>query len=142
MARKMDHDEYIQFLQEGTRTAKIATTHKDGRPHVVPVWFVLDRDAIVFMTGADTVKGKNLQRDPRVTICVDDESPPYAFVMVEGTVTMAPNPPEMLEWSIRIARRYMGDEKAEAFGARNAVDGELLVRVTPTKVIAVAALSE
>ncbi len=142
MAHKMGHDEYIQFLQQGTRTAKIATTQLDGRPHVVPVWFVLDGDAIVFMTGEVTVKGKNLQRDPRVTICVDDESPPYAFVMIEGTVTMAPNSPAMLEWSIRIARRYMGDDKAETFGKRNAVDGELLVRVTPTKVIAVADLSD
>ena len=142
MARKMSHDEYIQFLQEGTRTAKIATTHKDGRPHVVPVWFVLDGDTIVFMTGADTVKGKNLQRDPRVTICVDDEAPPFSFVMVEGTATTAPNPPEMLEWSTRIARRYMGDEQAEAFGKRNALDGEMLVRLTPTKVIALAALSD
>src|SRR5665213_26274 len=107
MAHQMSHEEYIRFLQEGTRTAKIATTHKDGRPHVVPVWFVLDGDIIVFMTGEGTVKGKNLLRDPRVTICVDDEAPPYAFVMVEGTVTTAANPPEMLEWSIRIAGRYM-----------------------------------
>jgi PPOX class probable F420-dependent enzyme len=142
MAHTMSHDEYITFLQQGTRTAKIATTRKDGRSHVVPVWFELDGDTIVFMTGEDTVKGKNLQRDPRVTICVDDESPPYSFVMIEGTATTAPNPPEMLEWSTRIARRYMGDDKAEAFGKRNAVPGEMLVRVTPTKVIAVAELSE
>jgi PPOX class probable F420-dependent enzyme len=142
MAHKMSHEEYITFLQEGTRTAKIATTHKDGRPHVVPVWFVLDGDTFVFMTGEGTVKGKNLRRDPRVTICVDDEAPPYSFVMVEGTATTAPNPPEMLAWSTRIARRYMGAEQAEVFGKRNAVDGELLVRVTPTKIIAVAALAE
>jgi len=62
--------------------------------------------------------------------------------MVEGTATTAPNPPEMLAWSTRIARRYMGAEQAEAFGKRNAVDGEMLVRVTPTKVIAVAARAE
>lgn len=141
MAHTMSHEEYTQFLQEGTRTAKIATVHKDGRAHVVPVWFVLDGDTIVFMTGESSVKGRNLQRDPRVTICVDDEKPPYSFVMVEGTATTASNPPEMLEWSTRIARRYMGAEAAEAFGKRNAVDGELLVRVTPTKVIAVAALA-
>jgi PPOX class probable F420-dependent enzyme len=142
MARKMSHDEYIAFLGQGTRTAKIATTQSDGRPHVVPVWFVLDGDTVVFMTGESTAKGKHILRDPRVTMCVDDEMPPFSFVMIEGTVTTALNPPEMPAWSIRIARRYMGEAQAEAFGKRNAVDGEMLVRLTPTKIIAMAALSD
>lgn len=142
MSHAMSKEEYTRFLMEGTRTGKVATITQDGRPHVVPIWFVLDGDTIVFMTGAGTAKAKHMARDPRVALCVDDDRAPYSFVMVEGTVETSPNPPEMLEWSIRIAARYMGPEQAEAFGRRNAVDGELLVRLTATKVIAIADMAD
>lgn len=132
----MTTDEYRAFLEEGTRTGKLATVRSDGRPHVVPIWFVLDGDTLVFTTGAETVKGRNMQRDPRVSICVDDETPPYAFVLVEGTAAMSDDLAEMLHWATRIGGRYMGANQAEAFGKRNAVEGELLVRVTPTKISA------
>lgn len=136
MAQKMTKEEYNAFLSEGARTGKLATVGPDGQPHVVPIWYVLDGDAIIFMTGESTAKAKHMRREPRVALCVDDESPPYAFVMVQGTVQYSPNPPEMLDWSTRIAARYMGAVLAESYGKRNAVDGELLVRLTPTRVIA------
>ena len=88
------------------------------------------------MTGEQTVKGRNLRRDPRVTMCVDDQEPPYSYVTVEGTATVSSDVDGMLPWSTRIGGRYMGEDQAEAFGRRNAVPGELLVRITPTKFIA------
>ncbi len=118
------------------RTASLATVRADGRPHVAPVWFDLDGDTLLFMTGESTVKGRNLRHESRVSLCVDDEQPPFAFVLLEGTVELADNDPDMLYWATRIGGRYMGEEQAELFGRRNAVPGELLVRVTPTKVIA------
>ena len=136
MAQKMTEEEYNAFLSEGARTGKLATVGPDGQPHVVPIWYVLDGDGIIFMTGESTAKAKHMSREPRVALCVDDESPPYTFVMVQGTVQYSPNPPEMLDWSTRIAARYMGAALAEAYGKRNAVDGELLVRLTPTRVVA------
>jgi PPOX class probable F420-dependent enzyme len=136
MTQRMPKEQYIKFLMTGTRTGKLATVSQDGRPHVVPVWFVLDGDAIVFTTSAGSAKAKHMARDPRVAFCVDDQQPPFSYVMIEGTVETSPNPPEMLEWATRIAARYMGDPLAEAYGKRNAVDGELLVLLTPTKVIA------
>ena len=142
MAEQMTPEERRAFLGEGTRTGKLATMRADGRPHVVPIWFVLDGDDIIFMTGANTVKGRNLQRDGRVALSVDDQQPPYSFVTVEGTIAYADNPPEALEWSTRIARRYMGADLAESFGRRNAVEGELLVRITPTKIIATKNLAD
>jgi PPOX class probable F420-dependent enzyme len=129
-------EEYRTFLTAGTRTAKVATVGADGRPHVVPVWFVLDGDTVVFTTGDRSAKALHMRRNPRVALCLDDETPPYAFVLIEGTVDISPNPPDMLDWTTRIARRYMGEDLAEAYGRRNAVEGELLVRVTPTRVIA------
>lgn len=142
MAQPMSKEEYLAFLAEGTRTGKVATSSRDGNPHVVPVWFILDGETIVFMTGATSVKGRRLLKDPHVALCVDDERPPFSFVTVQGLADARDNPPEMLDWSIRIAKRYMGEALAIEFGKRNTVDGELLVRVTPTKVIAVKALAE
>lgn len=125
------------FLSHGRRTGKLATTRADGRPHVAPIWFVLDGDDIVFMTGSETVKGKTLQRDPRAALVVDLEEPPYAFVMVDGRVTLSADLEEMLPLSIAIARRYVGADEAEDYGRRNAVEGELLVRLHPDKIVAV-----
>jgi PPOX class probable F420-dependent enzyme len=127
----------LEFLAEGTRTGKVATVRADGRPHVAPVWFVVDGGDLYFMTGADSVKGKSLQRDPRVALSVDLEQPPYSFVSVEGTVTVERDPQAMLERSIAIARRYMGEQQAEAFGRRNAVEGELLIKIAPTRIVGV-----
>src|SRR5580765_7670282 len=106
MAHPMTDNEIRTFLAEGTRTGKVATTRPDGRPHVAPIWFVLDGDDLVFTTGANTSKGKALRRDPRVALVVDLEEQPYAFVLVEGTVTISTDLEEMLPLSIRIAERY------------------------------------
>ncbi len=59
---RMTETEWREFLAAGTRTGKLATTRPDGRPHVVPIWFILDGDDLVFTTGADTVKGRSLLR--------------------------------------------------------------------------------
>ena len=142
MAAKMTPDEYRAFLSAGTRTGKLATAGPDGKPHVAPIWFVLDGDTLVFTTEEGTVKGKNLRRDPRVALTVDDQTPPYSFVIVQGTVEAVLNAPDLLDWTTRIAARYMGADKAAAFGRRNAVPGEMLVRLTPTKVIAMKDVSD
>ncbi len=140
--RAMTEDERCEFMLGRARTAILATTRDDGRPHVAPVWFDLDGDTLIFMTGEDTVKGRNLRRDPRVSLCVDDEKPPFAFVVMEGTATPVLEDPEMLHWATRIGGRYMGGKRADEFGRRNAVPSELLVRVTPTKILAFTGISE
>ena len=127
--------EQKEFLLQGTRTGKLATVRKDGRPHVVPIWFILDGDTLIFNTGATTVKAANMRRDARVTLCIDDENPPYSFIIVEGTATLEANSKDLKVWATRIGGRYMGDDKAEQFGERNSTADELLVCVTPTKVI-------
>ena len=139
--RRMTEQEWHAFVMHGTRTAKVATAREDGRPHVVPVWFVLDGDDVVFTTGASSVKGQALRRDPYACLCVDDEVPPFSFVMVEGPVELSTDLDELRRVTTRIGRRYMGAERADEFGARNAVEGELLVRLRPTHVLAEADLA-
>jgi PPOX class probable F420-dependent enzyme len=125
------------FLGAGTRTGKLAYASADGRPLVAPVWFVVEDGTLVFNTGKGTAKGRALARDPRATLCVDLEEPPYRFVQVQGTAELSEEPGELLRTATAIGARYMGEDRAEEFGQRNAVPGELVVRLRPTKVIAV-----
>jgi PPOX class probable F420-dependent enzyme len=128
-------DEVIAFLSDGTRTGKLGYVASDGRPLVAPVWFLVEGKQLVFNTSKQTGKGRALIRDPRVVICVDDEHPPYSFVQVQGTASTSADPDELLDTATRIGGRYMGADRAEEFGRRNGVPGELVVRVTPTKVV-------
>jgi len=128
--------EVRDFLLEGTRTGKLSYRAADGRPLVVPVWFLIEDGALVFNTGKDTAKGQALARDPRTAICVDLEQPPYGFVQVQGVAELSENPAELLRTATAIAARYVGPEHAEEFGRRNGVPGELVVRLRPTKVLA------
>ena len=138
----MTEAEWRGFLAVGTRTGKLATTRLDGRPHVVPIWFVLDGDDLVFTTGAETVKGRSLARTGWASLCVDDQTPPFSFVTVTGPVAISTDLADLLLWATRIAARYVGDGQAERFGRRNAVEGELLVRLEARHVVAVSDLTD
>src|SRR3972149_5431742 len=134
--QKMTDSECRDFLLKGTRTGKIATVREDGRPDVVPIWFVLDGEDLVFTTWHESVKAMNMRRDPRVCICIDDDRPPFAYVQIEGTAEFSEIPQDLLYWATRIAGRYMGDQ-AEAYGKRNSARGEVLVRVHPMRMTGV-----
>ena len=128
------------FLTEGTRTGKLGFVAADGRALVAPVWFMVEgpdeAPELVFNTGRNTAKGRAVARDPRLTLCVDLAEPPYAFVQVQGEATVSEDPDELLRTATAIAARYVGEERAEDFGKRNAGPGETVVRLRPTKVIA------
>jgi PPOX class probable F420-dependent enzyme len=136
MAATMTTEEWREFVSSGTRTGKAGVPTADGTPHVTPVWFLLDGDDLVFTTHESGVKGRALRRDPRVCVCVDDDAPPYTFVSLWGTATLSEDPAEVRRWATALGGRYMGAERAEEYGARNGVPGELLVRVRITKAIA------
>jgi PPOX class probable F420-dependent enzyme len=143
----MTATQWRTFASAGTRTGKLAVQRRDGRPHVTPVWFVLDETdpddvRVVFNTGRDTVKGKALARDPRFALCVDDQEPPFSFVLLECTAEVVDDMVELQTWATRIAARYMGQDRAAEFGARNAVPSEYLVRARIDKVTAQAHLSD
>ncbi len=141
--RALEAAELRAFLLAGTRTAKVAVVRRDGSPLVTPVWFLPDEDgSIMFETGRSSVKGRALSRDPRVSICVEDDEPPFGFVRVDGIAELSDDPDELLSWTIRIAARYMGDGRAEEFGRRNAAPSEMLVRVRPHRVIAQVELAD
>ncbi|HEY2333284.1 MAG TPA: TIGR03618 family F420-dependent PPOX class oxidoreductase [Acidimicrobiales bacterium] len=138
----MSRDEWRAFLLDPPRPGVVATVRADGRPHAAPVWFDLDGDSVVFTTGADTVKGRNLTRDPRVTLCVQDDRPPFSFVALEGTVELVDDLELVRTWATRLGGRYMGAAAAESYGERNGVPGELVVRFIPTAVVSAVDLAD
>ena len=134
--KDMTQAEIRKFLLAGTRTGKLATVKANGDPHVVPIWFLLDGDDLVFNTWHTSIKAKNMARNGRVAISVDHQEPPYDFIMIEGEASFSEDRDEIKKWAAQIGGRYMGADQAEAFGERNSVEGELLVRVKITKIIA------
>jgi PPOX class probable F420-dependent enzyme len=141
--RRMDEAETRAFLTFGTRTGKLAVTRLDGSPMVVPIWFARDDDGtLLFTTWAESIKGKSLRRDGRVSLCVDEDAPPYSYVRVDGTATLSDDQDLLRSWATRIGGRYMGAALAEQYGQRNGVPGELLVRITPTKIVAQADIAD
>ena len=142
---EMSKAEISRFLMQGTYTGKLATVKEDGSSHVVPIWFVLDKGNsrgsiirnIIFTTGSTSVKANNIQRDSRVSICIDNQIPPFSFVTIFGTAKIYPyKQNEILKWATIIAERYMGKRNAEAYGRRNSEEGLVLVRIKPIRVIA------
>ena len=140
---EMSKAEIAKFLMQGTFTGKLATVKKDGSSHVVPIWFVLDSENtrrkvgnIIFTTSESSTKANNIRQDNRVSICVDDQVPPFSFVTIFGIAKIYPyKRKEVLKWATKIAERYMGKSNAEAYGRRNSEEGLIIVRIKPTKII-------
>ncbi|AMW19523.1 PPOX class F420-dependent enzyme [Mycobacteroides chelonae] len=143
---EMTREQWWAFATEGTRTGMLGLVRANGAPIVTPVWFLLHEgpggDELIFTTGTETLKGKAIRRDPRVSLAVDDQRPPYSYVQFSAEARLTSDLDEMREWATRIGGRYMGAELAEDFGRRNAVPEESLVRATITKVVARAGIAD
>ena len=142
MAETMSKAEWQEFISSGTRTGKAGVVKADGAPHVTPIWFLLDGDDLVFTTHGTGVKGRALGRDPRICLCVDEETPPYSFVSLWGEASLSEDPAELRKWATALGARYMGADRAQEYGARNSAPGELLVRVRITKVVALRDIAD
>jgi len=138
----MTDDEAFAFLMDGTRAGNVATTRADGSPHVTPIWFVIDNGDIVFNTWHTSAKAKHMRRDARVGLVVDLQEPPYAYVSVQGRATLSDDLDEVRRVATRIGGRYMGEGRAEEFGARNGVEGELVVRVAIDRITGKADITD
>jgi len=132
MSHKMADEEIRAFLTEAPRTGHLATVREDGRPHVATIWFALDGEDIVFTTWHESVKGRNLARTHFAALSVDDPAPPFSFVALEGTVELLDEAQLSRHWASVMGGRYMGEDRAEEFGLRNGIAGELVCRLRST----------
>jgi len=131
----------LDILGQTAHRHPLSTVQADGGPHVAPMWFLLDRGDLVFTTERETAKARNLLRDDRAALCVDDQSPPYSHAVLWGRTEITDDPAQLLTWATRIAARYIGEDRAQEFGERNSVPGMLLVRMRVERVSAYAAIA-
>jgi len=130
MRLAMSAQEREQFLA-GLHVGVLCVAAEDGRaPLAVPVWYAYEAGGRVsVITGRDSRKGRAIIAAGRMSLCVQNEKPPYRYVSVEGPVEMEHvDPAERLA----IARRYLGTEGGDRYIASNPGDDEsAMFRMTP-----------
>lgn len=141
MPTPLNHRQVLDFLAAGAPTAHLATVRADGRPHVVPVWFVVDGGELVFVTHSSTVKARNLRRTGYAAVSVDDPHPPFSFALVEGPVTLVDDREQVRRWGEIGAARYVGAEAAAEHVASEHFPDDLLVRLHPARLTGTAGLA-
>ncbi|MEO8458060.1 MAG: PPOX class F420-dependent oxidoreductase [Chloroflexota bacterium] len=134
MPKRLSKRELKRYLG-GRHVAVLATIGKNGEPVLTPIWYLYLDGKIMMRTGKEAGKVKNIQRDPRVTVCVQDERPPYSSATIYGTATIEPQKPEL---GPKMARHYLGAIGAAGY-KRTAAEqieadgGEITIVVTPER---------
>ena len=99
----------VRELLTARNMAHVATSMRDGAPHVAPVWIeLLEDDRLAIFAVEETLKIRNLRRDPRIAISVADEHDPYRSVLVRGRVVEELGGERAMEITDRMSRRYVG----------------------------------
>lgn len=114
MPRPLTREERQRFLAD-LHVGVLSVTDDDGRaPHSLPVWYAYEPGGeITFITGRPTRKVRLMEAAGRVSLCVQNEQPPYRYVSVEGPVVGSHHSTE--EERREIAARYLGPEGAQAY---------------------------
>jgi PPOX class probable F420-dependent enzyme len=135
MPKRMSKAARERFLRE-PRICVLATIGEDGRPVLTPIWYLFRGGRVLMRTSRASEKARNIERDPRVTVCIQDERPPYRNMTVYGTATLEPAE-EGLDTAI--ARRYLGAAAGAAYlrTARESTEqgDEITISVTPERIV-------
>ena len=126
----LSKSELDAFLAE-PHIAVVATAGPSGKPHAMPVWYAWRDGKVLFHTGADSKKMRNLRENERISVVVDTKTAPYKVVVIEGTAKQLPGDKTL---SREVAIHYLGERMGAAYDARSEEPGAL-VEVTPAKVI-------
>ncbi len=133
MPARLSQSQRGQFLA-GRHVAVLVTVGPDGSPVPTPVWYLFRDGVFYFRTASDAIKTTNVRRDPRVSICVQDERPPYRAVIARGTAEVV----QSSDWLAReMPRHYLGALGAMGYraAARARVEQgpEVTLRVRPER---------
>jgi PPOX class probable F420-dependent enzyme len=129
----------IDQVLAGPVLARIATVGEDLQPHVVPVWFWWDGEAMFIETGKGFRKARNLQQNPRCAVIVDDTQGGLRFwgIFMQGEVELITEPVDwVLETVRRIYRKYLGEEGIAAPTPQKMIHSEhVIIKFTPKKIV-------
>lgn len=106
---KMTEDEVAAYLALPNQVMNVASIGKDGRPHLVAMWYGSFHDgSLGFWTFNRSQKVVNLRRDPRITCLVEsgDVYSELRGVEIEGTVTLSETPADIIEIGRSVISRY------------------------------------
>lgn len=137
----LSHDQvnFVNEFLEEVHLARMATVGQDLQPHVVPVWYGWDGESLWISSYANTRKGQELERNPKISIAVDttDETGGTQAVILEGTARLVREPRAFLEdkfyW---IYRRYLGEDGVLKPDPQKWIKDahNLLIQLTPERV--------
>ena len=120
----------------GRHVAVLVTIAADGTPVPTPIWYRYRDGLLYFRTASDAVKAENVRRDPRVSVCIQDERPPYRAVIVHGKAELRTDEPWL---ATEVPRHYLGFVGAMGYQqtARTAVEAgpEVALVVRPERYV-------
>lgn len=123
----MTEAELAVFWRE-PHLAKLATINPDGTPHIMPLWYLHQGQDLLMITRPIARKVRNIRRDPRVTVCIDRPTPPYAGVIVQGIAQL--EEVAYQELAVPLAMRYLGQDAGAQIGAQYAHVDLMTIRVS------------
>ena len=134
MPARLSAAERERFLS-GRHVAVLVTIAADGRPVPTPIWYRYRDGLLYFRTAPAAVKAGNIRRDPRVSVCIQDERPPYKALIVHGTAELRDGEPGL---EAEIPRHYLGFVGAIGYQqtARSAIEAtgeEIVIVVRPER---------
>lgn len=131
---KMTTAEKQRFLA-ALHVGVLALPRADAGPLTVPIWYdYRPGGTLWFITDRGSLKGRLLQTGLRVSLCAQNEAPPYQYVSVEGPITaIEPTGDELLPMAVR----YLGESRGAAYAAASSSDDSVTVHVTPERWLAV-----
>ena len=135
MPARLTKKEWVRFIKQ-RRVGVLGTIGKDGQPVLTPIWFLYRRGKIYMRTALESVKAQNILRDPRASLCVQEERPPYASVTVYGTAAVGD---EMEGLAKDIATHYLGAIAGRAYlqvaAEQIQQGGEVTLVLTPERAL-------
>jgi PPOX class probable F420-dependent enzyme len=122
-----------EALLREANVAVLATVDGRGRPHAAPIWYLYEDGEIIMSTGRGSQKHKNVERNPDVTLVVERRTLPYFAVMVHGRVEAGERLSD--EQRLRMAVRYLGEERGRAYVERTQGEDSVSLRLRPRRVV-------
>ena len=125
-------DDVKQYVDDARAFATLATILPDGRPHLTVVWVKRHGDDLLVSNTVDRQQGKNMVRDPRVTLVISAPDNPYLYAEIRGNVSLTPDPDR--ELPDELSRKYTGQDYLTFNPASVNDAARLIARITPEKI--------
>jgi PPOX class probable F420-dependent enzyme len=135
---RMSDQDARAFLEAG-RDLQVASINRDGTPHLVTMWYLVDGDTTAFWTYAKSQKVMNLRRDPRITVLVatGERYDDLKGVSISGHAEIVDDPEEIQRFGEQVFERYWGPITDDAVreGVRHMGAKRVIVRVVPERTV-------